>query len=231
MSGRQEDELSILCTTGEKEDDTLKINAKSRRYGLIFRLTCACSFAIVRGNSKHRDSQAGAGSEPRTSLPFHIRKTTSNQGECAPGMVTTNESSSQYSWLSHPIVRAGTTKTVALLVITLLTGFLLYSNTQSLGWSLFSVLVLLLAVRDYWSPTFYTLTEEGVEVRFWGYTRRKPWHALRSFYPDRNGVLLSPFPTPHRLENFRGVYLRFDDNREEVLAWIQRFVKTPEATA
>jgi len=44
---------------------------------------------------------------------------------------------------------------------------------------------------------------------------------VRNFYPDPNGVLLSPFSTPSRLENFRGIYLRFGDNRREVLAYLE----------
>ena len=54
----------------------------------------------------------------------------------------------------------------------------------------------------------------------------KPWSDFRSFYADRNGVLLSPFARPSRLENFRGVYVRFGDSkRHEILDFIQRKVR------
>lgn len=44
---------------------------------------------------------------------------------------------------------------------------------------------------------------------------------FRSFYPDKRGVLLSPFTRPSRLENFRGVYVRYDGNKDEVDAFVK----------
>ena len=54
----------------------------------------------------------------------------------------------------------------------------------------------------------------------------KLWSDFRSFYADRNGVLLSPFARPSRLENFRGVYVRFGrSNRDEIRDFIRRKVR------
>jgi len=44
---------------------------------------------------------------------------------------------------------------------------------------------------------------------------------LRTYHPDRNGVLLSPFSRQTRLETFRGIYIRFDGNRKEVMSVIK----------
>jgi len=56
----------------------------------------------------------------------------------------------------------------------------------------------------------------------------RPWNTYRSHWPDRNGVLLSPFPRRSRLENFRGLFVRFENNREDVVAFVRRYVPPPE---
>jgi hypothetical protein len=73
----------------------------------------------------------------------------------------------------------------------------------------------------------------GLESRFLGMTRRFTWDQFRSYYPDRNGVLLSPFVRPSRLENFRGFYLRFDGQSEDVLRVVKERIplNAPEESA
>jgi hypothetical protein len=52
-------------------------------------------------------------------------------------------------------------------------------------------------------------------------TLNKDWSQFRSCYPDKNGILLSPFAHPSRLENFRGLYLMFEGNRDAVTACVK----------
>ncbi len=85
-------------------------------------------------------------------------------------------------------------------------------------WVLLAIVLLSGAVAPFFVVTTYRLEEQGVSVKRYFTTTKKRWEELRSYYPDKNGVLVSPFAKPSRLENFRGVYLRFGGNREEVLA-------------
>ncbi len=85
-------------------------------------------------------------------------------------------------------------------------------------WVLLAVILLLGAVAPFFVITRYRLDEEGVSIKRYVTTMKRRWGELRSYYPDKNGVLVSPFAKPSRLENFRGVYLRFGGNREKVLA-------------
>jgi hypothetical protein len=57
-------------------------------------------------------------------------------------------------------------------------------------------------------------------------TLHKDWSIYRSCYPDKNGILLSPFVRPSRLENFRGIYLMFADNGEEVTRFVKAHIGT-----
>jgi hypothetical protein len=89
-------------------------------------------------------------------------------------------------------------------------------------WVLLAVILLLGAVAPFFVITRYRLDEEGVSMKRYVTTMKKRWEELRSYYPDKNGVLVSPFAKPSRLENFRGVYLRFGGNREKVLAVLEQ---------
>ena len=89
-------------------------------------------------------------------------------------------------------------------------------------WVFLAVILLLGAVAPYFVITCYGLDREGISVKRYFTTTRKKWGELRSFYPDKRGVLVSPFANPSRLENFRGVYLRFGGNREKVLAVLEQ---------
>jgi hypothetical protein len=84
-------------------------------------------------------------------------------------------------------------------------------------WVVLAVVLLSGAVAPYFVITRYRLDEEGIATKRYLTPMKKRWEELRSFYPDKNGVLVSPFAKPSRLENFRGMYLRFGGNREAVL--------------
>jgi hypothetical protein len=63
--------------------------------------------------------------------------------------------------------------------------------------------------------------------------REKGWSEFRSYYVDREGLLLSPFTERSRLERFRGVSLQFHGNRDEVVAFVERVMsaETPPDAA
>jgi hypothetical protein len=47
---------------------------------------------------------------------------------------------------------------------------------------------------------------------------------------DKNGVLLSPFAGRSRLENFRGVYVRFGQNKDQVVNFVRSKIEKKEST-
>jgi hypothetical protein len=94
---------------------------------------------------------------------------------------------------------------------------------------LLGLLMLAGSLGTYFLPTDYVLTATGVESRFIGVTRRFRWGQFRSFYRDRHGVLLSPFPRPSRLENFRGLYVRFDGCADAVMAVVGAHIRPSDA--
>lgn len=130
-------------------------------------------------------------------------------------------------WRSHPLM---TKKLTSLLVVLCLLAVWVsvYFTTLSLTMTLVSIFILLGALCPFFLPTDYELTSDKVKVRFFFSQKEKEWSFYRSFYVDKNGVLLSPFERPSRLENFRGMYIRFDRNKDQVVEFVSSKVKRKE---
>jgi len=132
-----------------------------------------------------------------------------------------------FSWRSHPAGQGGRRLWIAL-------GALL--GIPLALWPLygpfFGVMAFVIlggSLFPFFLPTRYVLYAGGLESVFLGVHRRFIWTQFRSYYPDPNGVLLSPFAHPSRLENFRGIYLRYNGQAEQVLRIVAEHI-TPPAT-
>ncbi len=124
-------------------------------------------------------------------------------------------------WSSYPFKKD---KLISFLVIGFLifVSVLVYLITISLIFFFLAMIILFFSMASFFFPTHYQLTSDKIKVRFLFTKNIKPWENYKSYYPDKNGVFLSPFLTPSRLENFRGIYLRYNsNNREEVLNFVK----------
>ncbi len=131
----------------------------------------------------------------------------------------------QQTWRVHPL-RENWTRSILLLLLLFLLYLGIYWLFQSAFITLLSAIFVTSSLYRYFVPYRYELYENQLVVTAPFYRLTKPWDAFRSFYVDNNGVLLSPFAKPSRLENFRGVYVRFGENRSEVLDFIREKIST-----
>lgn len=123
-------------------------------------------------------------------------------------------------WSTHPIKRS--TKVSILVILSLFVVWsLVYLTTFSLLLTILSVVIMLGSLSPFFLPTYYELDDEKIKVKFFFNTKEKEWSMFRSFYVDKSGVLLSPFEKPSRLENFRGLYVRFNQNKDEVVDFVR----------
>lgn len=130
-------------------------------------------------------------------------------------------------WVSLPLQHAPW-KGLVLVSVVAATAAAVFLGTQSPGWALLSVILLLAGVHDFLLPTTYQLSEEGVSSRTLWVRRHKPWSFCRSYWVDAHGVLLSPFPERSRLESHRGLYLRFAGaDRRAVVRFVQSRINRP----
>ena len=124
-------------------------------------------------------------------------------------------------WKTHPIK----TRPIAAVMVSLFIlfiPFLVLSLTASKLFGFLSLVVLFASVAKFYFPTYFTLTTSEAIIKSSTQTIKKNWSEFRSYYPDKNGVLLSPFVDKSRLENFRGVYLIFNDNHDAVLKIVKQ---------
>jgi hypothetical protein len=126
----------------------------------------------------------------------------------------------EISWTAHPMKRKPAV-TAAVSAFIVLCAMLVYYIIDSRGFAILAAVVLFASLTKFYFPTTYFFTPEAIYIKTMTQTLKKPWSLFRSYYPDRNGVLLSPFVEPSRLENFRGLYVMFEGNREDVMAYIK----------
>ena len=127
---------------------------------------------------------------------------------------------STLSWTVHPIVENWRkSDLLGLFLVLLLFG--IYLGFQSIYVALISGIVLLGSLYKYFLPFHHQCEADRLIITSCCYRLERSWETFRSFYVDANGILLSPFARPTRLENFRGVYVRFGKHTsEEVVDFI-----------
>lgn len=126
----------------------------------------------------------------------------------------------ELEWAVHPL-KKDLKKSVLLLLIIVLVLISVYNCFREIWFVALSLLFLAGSLKDFFLTIRYKLTSEGVHIIKPTGTVFRKWENVRSSYADKNGVLLSPFPGKSVLENFRGVYVIFNDNRETVLEFIK----------
>ena len=132
-----------------------------------------------------------------------------------------SDTSCELRWASHPLRDEARGKSATLILV--IVGFSagVWWSLENPVYGLVALVVLVAAMSRYFLPVRYCLTDREVTVTHAGVTRRMPWTRFRNFYVHPNGVFLSPFLRPSRLDTFQGCFLRFCRNREEVLAVVR----------
>ncbi len=123
-------------------------------------------------------------------------------------------------WRSHPLVD-DYPRSLALVAIVIAVCVGVWISFDSLVLAALSAAVLVGSLARYFAPTHYELNDAGISVRFLGHVRRVAWGDVRRHWVAREGVELSPFARPSRLESFRGTFLRFAGNRDEVVSFVE----------
>jgi len=105
----------------------------------------------------------------------------------------------------------------------LIFGFVIwavYWNVESIFLTVAAAIFLLVSLSSFYLPTNYELNSESVRLRRWFYIRQLEWKRVRSVVEDKNGLFLSTFPVRSRLENFRGLFLPYKNNRGQIVDFI-----------
>jgi hypothetical protein len=124
------------------------------------------------------------------------------------------------TWTCHPAKRRPLV-TAAVVLLAFSAVVIVFYATESRFFAILTLLIMWGSLAKFFFPTTYILSEKRITIKTLLQTLHKDWSQYRSCYPDKNGVLLSPFLQPSRLENFRGLYLLFEGNREQVTVCVR----------
>ncbi len=159
-----------------------------------------------------------------TAAPEHTRKDPSD-------VVSAVSEGPLLEWTVHPVKRRPLVS-VAVSAFIVIVVALVRITTDSQAFAVLALVVMAASLAKFYFPTKYRLDQNGVTVKTTTQTLVKEWKLYRSCYPDKNGILLSPFASTSRLENFRGIYLMFQENSEAVTAYCkERIAANPQSGA
>ena len=125
------------------------------------------------------------------------------------------------SWVVLPVFD-NWRRSALLIAFLIMLIVVVYFASQSIYLTLLSVFFLVGALYKYFVPFRYQFDNQKVTIQSFRYRFEQDWTNFHSFYIDRNGILLSPFAQPSRLENFRGVYVRFGNNKGAVIEFVKQ---------
>ena len=139
-------------------------------------------------------------------------------------MTIENKDAVKFEWIIHPL--KANWKVSSLLIIFLLALCIsIYFSFNSLAFFVLSIAFLFGSLSSFFLPTKYILQEDCILVKSLLRKQSRQWDSFKRFYPDKNGVFLSPFSHKTRLENFRGLYVKLGDNRKEALGFIKQKIE------
>ena len=132
-----------------------------------------------------------------------------------------DENSPSLEWSSH-LMSQYPAKGAVLAIVTALFCVLVWILFEHWLYAGLSAVVLFVSTMRFYFPVRYRLDEDGVRRWYIGFEKFRPWSDFRNVYVHRDGLFLAPFEKPSRLDSFRGLYLTYRDNREEVVAFARK---------
>jgi hypothetical protein len=101
-------------------------------------------------------------------------------------------------------------------------------GAAALGWALFRTAALCMvgfvaimgSTSEYWLPLRYKLDARGASVRCGVSVTAIEWTAVKRVAETEIGMRLSPLAKQTRTAQFRGVFLRYAGNRDQVLEYV-----------
>ena len=79
-----------------------------------------------------------------------------------------------------------------------------------------AALILIASLGVFFFPTRYTLSEDGLSIEFLGTKQVKKWDSFVRAEPEKSGIFISPFARKSFLEHYRGLFVRYDGNKDQV---------------
>ncbi len=92
-----------------------------------------------------------------------------------------------------------------------------YYNFGEVFWAGLALIILAMVVMPFYAPTLIVFTEKGILSKNFINRKYKTWDSIARWEKGEKGVLVSPFEKSSFLDSYRGIYLMFNDNADDVM--------------
>jgi hypothetical protein len=129
------------------------------------------------------------------------------------------------TWKSYPARERPLATVFVVIFIAVIMSMVYYVMDKSIFMMALAGLIFTVSLSTFFFPTTYTVDDEKVSIKYTFSAKERNMSAFRKAFPESRGILLSPYSSPTRLENFRGFYLRYGkDNKAEVDAFVAKLL-------
>ena len=125
------------------------------------------------------------------------------------------------AWKVH-LVREHPAKMLLIAPVLVFSLVVCYVFTHSPVFMAVTFILLASSLADFLFPIRYEITERGASSKTLLGRNAVEWKRVKKYYLDDRGIKLSTLPRPGRLEAYRGLHLRFGDNRDQVIEAVRR---------
>lgn len=126
------------------------------------------------------------------------------------------------TWKVH-LVRQNPRKLILIVPVVFVTLAVCYLFFGSLIVAAAILFLFASSLSDYLFPIIYCVDRRGASARTVLGRTFLEWDRVKKYYISDTGIKLSTLNRPSRLEPYRGVFLRFGENREEVIRAVKGF--------
>lgn len=125
------------------------------------------------------------------------------------------------TWRIHPFMENAKISVMVIGIIVFICS-VVYISFSSIFWVVLSFIFLFVSLSPFFFPTNFSMNDKEVKVKRVFTTIIRPWERFKGFYYDKNGVQLTPFTYPSRLDSYRGLFLKFGNNKKEIIDFIKK---------
>ena len=105
-------------------------------------------------------------------------------------------------------------------LIIILISLLVHLNFMEIYLTVLSLVFLVGSLSKFFFPVTYSFYDDYFEIRGLILPHRRPWSEFKRIVKFQDGVLLSPFLQPTRLDNYRSMFVRYKNNQDSVLEFL-----------
>lgn len=126
----------------------------------------------------------------------------------------------EISWTSHPAILYKK-KTIFSGIIILFFGYIVFISFQSLYWSIFSVIILIFSLKQFYFPVHYSVSNKGIKKKYILGEIFRDWSEVKRFSKNKRGGILYRRSEKSFLDHFTGLELQFENNADNVIRTIE----------